>query len=104
MSATLHIALGHLPGILPCPHRQNLDCRNTFLKYVFPFDESISFHRLCGYLVLICSAGHTICHIGNYTAWVCPSMRHVCCTSPDHQRCGQHFTGTVSRPPHVELQ
>lgn len=40
------------------------------LKYVFPFDESISFHRICGYLLFICSFGHTACHIGNYIAWV----------------------------------
>ena len=44
--------------------------RDTPLRFVFPFDESISFHRLCGYLVLLCSAGHTICHIGNYVTWV----------------------------------
>jgi respiratory burst oxidase len=47
--------------------------RNTPLRYLLPFDESISFHRLCGYLIFLCSAGHTIAHIANYSIWASPS-------------------------------
>mmetsp|Transcript_19750 Transcript_19750/g.59654 ORF Transcript_19750/g.59654 Transcript_19750/m.59654 type:complete len:963 (-) Transcript_19750:862-3750(-) len=43
--------------------------RETPLKWILPLDESINFHRLCGYLIFICGAGHSICHIGNYTVW-----------------------------------
>lgn len=75
----------------------HLPCRNTLLRYVFPFDECISFHRLCGYLILLCSAGHTICHIGNFVDWVRCTSCHF--TVPLVMvQCAQGMSAVVSSP------
>lgn len=54
---------------------QRPDCcllqrRATFLKWVLPLDETINFHRLCGYVIFFTGLAHTVCHIANYTVWV----------------------------------
>ncbi|KAJ1651742.1 hypothetical protein IWQ61_007769 [Dispira simplex] len=40
--------------------------RSTPLARVIPFDQNISFHKLCGYCILLFSIVHTIAHYINY--------------------------------------
>ncbi len=43
------------------PHR-----RDTPLRYLVPFDASISLHRVLGVLLVIAALLHTGCHINNF--------------------------------------
>mmetsp|Transcript_19749 Transcript_19749/g.59648 ORF Transcript_19749/g.59648 Transcript_19749/m.59648 type:complete len:932 (-) Transcript_19749:862-3657(-) len=47
--------------------------RSTPLKWVLPLDECIGFHRVCGYVLVVCALGHTVAHIGNFICWTSAS-------------------------------
>ncbi|KAJ1982836.1 hypothetical protein H4R33_004954 [Dimargaris cristalligena] len=60
--------------------------RSTPLARVIPFDRNITFHKLCGYSILVFTLIHTFCHYANYAKLVQanptgPSFAYYCFVS-----------------------
>lgn len=51
--------------------------RRTFLRHIFPFDDSIDFHKLLGTLGFIFSWVHSLCHVNDVKRWGDPKMEDV---------------------------
>ncbi|GMH39537.1 hypothetical protein BSKO_07435 [Bryopsis sp. KO-2023] len=51
--------------------------RRTFLRHIFPFDDSIDFHKLLGTLGFIFAWIHSLCHVNDVKRWGDPKMEEV---------------------------
>lgn len=70
-----HIMLSNFPHSCHPVHalRLNVSGRKTPLKYVFPVDDAIDYHKILGTLVFVFAWIHSLCHVNDIWRWGDPA-------------------------------